>query len=135
MRNTIILLHLLLLFAVDGKCQRGRCNTNTANGPYCKHFHMPEFEGGKEALYRYLSKNILYPDAARENNIEGRVIVHFTIKRDGNVDDIKVTRGIGGGCDEEAARVVRGMPPWKAARHKRKNIVFTETLPVEFRLE
>ncbi len=97
---------------------------------------MPEFPGGGEsALLRYLSKNIKYPPLARENNIQGIVYVTFEIDRSGKVKDAKILRGIGGGCDEEALRVVSNMPQWKPGRQRGKPVRVQYNLPVRFTLK
>ncbi len=83
----------------------------------------------------YLSKNLHYPDAARENNIEGRVILQFVVNEDGVVSDIQVMRGIGGGCDEEAVRVLKAMPPWKPGKQNGKAVKVRYNLPISFKLE
>lgn len=74
---------------------------------------MPEFEGGMVGLMRYVSQNISYPDMAREIGKEGTVHVSFVVNESGNVEGIKVMRGIGYGCDEEVMRVINKMPKWK----------------------
>jgi len=83
----------------------------------------------------YLAKNTHYPDAARDNNIEGRVIVRFVVNEDGAVSDVQVQRGIGGGCDEEAKRVVMAMPKWKPGKQNGKAVRVYFTLPIVFKLE
>jgi protein TonB len=83
----------------------------------------------------YLSKNLHYPDAARESNIEGRVLVKFVVNEDGAVSDVQVQRGIGGGCDEEAKRVVAAMPNWKPGKQNGKPVKVYFTLPIMFKLE
>lgn len=95
----------------------------------------PKFPGGKKGLTKYLSKNLHYPEAARENNIEGRVIVQFVIEKDGNVSNIKVLRDIGGGCGEEAIRVIQEMPKWTPAKQRGKPVRCQFTLPLNFHLE
>ena len=94
-----------------------------------------QFPGGEDALFRYLSEHIKYPNAAREGGIEGRVILSFVVRSDGNITDVKVSRGIGYGCDEEATRVVKGMPNWKAGKQNGKQVSSTFSLPVVFQLE
>ena len=74
---------------------------------------MPEFPGGTEKLFKYLGKNIEYPPMAKDAGIKGKVYVTFVVDKDGSITDVKVLRGIGGGCDEEAVRVVKSMPKWK----------------------
>jgi protein TonB len=95
----------------------------------------PEFPDGDKALFKYLGENIKYPAIARENGIEGRVIVKFVVSRDGSISNAQVVRGIGGGCDEEALRVVKGMPKWKPGKNNGKPVNVTYTLPVAFKLE
>ena len=95
---------------------------------------MPEYPGGMEAMYKFLSDNIHYPEKAKEEGIEGRVYVNFVVEADGRLSDIKVLRGIGGGCDEEAVRVVEAMPRWKPGRHHGKAVRVHFNLPIVFKL-
>jgi periplasmic protein TonB len=73
----------------------------------------PEFPGGEEGLYAFLHKHTVYPQFAKEVGISGKVYITFVVEKDGRITDAKVVRGIGGGCDEEALRVVNMMPTWK----------------------
>lgn len=95
----------------------------------------PEFPGGMEALYKYISENIQYPEQAKEANIEGRVVMQFTVTEDGNIVNVEVARGIGGGCDEEALRVVKAMPKWKPAIKDGKPVAGQYALPILFKLQ
>lgn len=95
----------------------------------------PEFPGGMEALYKYLASNIKYPAAAKEQKIQGHVIVNFVIEKDGSVSNIKLLRDIGGGCGEEAIRVVQAMPKWKPARLRGKRVRAQFNLPINFNLK
>lgn len=83
----------------------------------------------------YLGKNLHYPAAASENNIQGRVGIRFVVNEDGSVSNVQVTRGIGGGCDEEAVRVVSAMPKWKPGRQNGKPVKVYFQLPINFRLD
>ncbi|PKP04770.1 MAG: energy transducer TonB [Bacteroidetes bacterium HGW-Bacteroidetes-6] len=97
---------------------------------------MPEFPGGTEALYNFLGGNIKYPSLARESNIQGTVFVTFVIEKDGSVTNAQILRGIGGGCDEEAMRVVRKMPNWNPGQNSLGRPVRVQlNLPVRFVLE
>ena len=96
---------------------------------------MPKFPGGENALNRYLAENIKYPQMAKESGIQGRVFVTFVVERDGSVTDVKVLRGIGGGCDEEAIRVVKGMPRWSAGKQRGKPVRVQFNLPIKFTLQ
>jgi protein TonB len=96
---------------------------------------MPTFPGGEEQLFKYLRNNIKFPAVARENGIQGRVFVTFVVDKDGKVKDAKILRGIGGGCDEEALRVIRNMPDWKAGKQNGRAVSVQYNLPVNFTLK
>lgn len=96
---------------------------------------MPAFPGGEPALYKYLAENIKYPQMAKESGIQGRVFVTFVVERNGSVTDVRVLRGIGGGCDEEAIRVVKGMPQWTPGKQRGKAVRVQYNLPVKFTLQ
>jgi protein TonB len=95
---------------------------------------MPQFPGGQQALLHYLSANISYPAAARENNIEGTVYINFIIDRNGWIKSPEVKRSVGGGCTEEAMRVLSKMPQWSPGKvnHHAVNVQFV--MPVKFSL-
>ncbi|MBQ4398355.1 MAG: M56 family metallopeptidase [Bacteroidales bacterium] len=96
---------------------------------------MPEFPGGAEAMMKSIAGNIKYPEAAIDKNIEGRVFVSFVIEKDGSVSNVKVLRGIGGGCDEEAVRVIKGMPKWKPGIQEGKPVRVSYMMPINFKLD
>ena len=93
---------------------------------------MPSFPGGDKARLEFLRDNIRYPEAARENGIQGKVYVQFIVDTKGNITDVKVLRGIGGGCDEEAVRAVKKMPKWNAGRQNGQTVRVLYTMPVDF---
>lgn len=97
--------------------------------------NSPEFPGGEAALYEYLGKNINYPEMARQQNIMGRVFVTFVVERDGSIANPRVLRDIGGGCGDEAVRVVRSMPKWKPGKQRGKAVRVQYNLPVVFQLD
>lgn len=96
---------------------------------------MPQFGSGDKELLEYLSKNIKYPAIARENGIQGTVVVQFVVGKDGSIQSPQVVRSIGGGCDEEALRVVKGMPNWQPGKQQGRAVKVKFTLPIRFRLE
>lgn len=96
---------------------------------------MPEFPGGYEALMKYLQQNLKYPALAKEMGIKGRVFLSFVVERDGSVTDIIVLRGIGGGCDEEAIKVVERMPKWKPGTQRNQPVRVQFNLPIKFTLQ
>ncbi len=96
---------------------------------------MPEFPGGQQALFEYLSKNIRYPVIAQENGLQGRVICQFVVNSDGSIVDIEVVRSVDPSLDKEAIRVIQSMPKWKAGEQRGKKVRVKFTLPVNFRLQ
>ncbi len=96
---------------------------------------MPSYPGGDDARLKFLAGNIKYPEAAIKNNIQGTVYLTFTVRDDGSVTDVKVLRGIGGGCDEEALRVVKLMPKWNPGEEKGKPVDVIFNLPIKFALD
>ncbi len=95
----------------------------------------PEFPGGMEALYKYLRENIKYPSLARDNNITGKVYVTFVVERDGSIANPRVLKDIGGGCGQEAIRVVKTMPKWTPGKQRGKAVRVQFNLPVSFNLQ
>lgn len=94
----------------------------------------PEFPGGQKALAMYLASNLKYPILARDNNIQGKVYVGFVIEKSGDLTDLKIIKGIGGGCDEEALRVLRSCPFWKPGTVAGKAVRTAFTFPITFQL-
>ena len=101
---------------------------------YQKVDDMPSFPGGETKLMEYVGKNLKYPQEAREKGVQGRVFVGFVVEPDGSISDVKLLRGIGGGCDEEAIRVVKSFPKWKPGKHQGKFVRVSYMLPVNFKL-
>ena len=93
---------------------------------------QPSYPGGEEARIRYLQENLRYPQMAREAGIQGTVFVTFVVERDGSVTDVRVLRGIGGGCDEEAVRVVQNMPRWNPGRQRGQPVRVQFNMPIRF---
>jgi len=97
---------------------------------------MPEFPGGQQALFKYLSDNVKYPTIAQENGIQGRVICQFVVNKDGNIVDVEVVRSGGDpSLDKEAIRVIKSMPKWKPGKQRGKAVRVKYTVPVNFRLQ
>lgn len=96
---------------------------------------MPEFPGGEQARVEYLANHVKYPQMARESHIEGPVYIEFVVEKDGSISNTKLLRGIGGGCDEEALRVVRNMPKWKPGHQLNKPVKVRLTMTIKFILK
>lgn len=93
---------------------------------------MPEFPGGVNELMRFLGNTCKYPNLAKDAGINGKVFVSFVVEPSGQVSNIKILRGIGGGCDEEAVRVVKLMPKWLPGFQDNIPIRVQFNLPVNF---
>lgn len=94
----------------------------------------PEFPGGQKALMEFLKSNLIYPKVARDSSIQGRVIVKFTVEKDGTITDVEVVRGVHPALDEEAVRVVSMMPKWKPGTQMGDIVRTKFTLPVLFKI-
>jgi TonB family protein len=104
------------------------------NGVYQIVEEMPQYPGGEKAMMEYVAKNVAYPQEARDKEISGRVFVSFVVEKDGSIGEVKVMRGIGGGCDEEAVRVIKGMPKWKPGKQEGKPVRVSYMMPINFKL-
>jgi protein TonB len=94
----------------------------------------PEFSGGYEAMQKFLRDKIQYPTLAQESGIQGTVFVQFVVSKTGKISNVKILRGIGGGCDEEAVRVVKDMPNWIPGRQNGQAVPVMFQIPVKFQL-
>jgi TonB family protein len=95
---------------------------------------VPDFPGGMEGFGKFIERNLRYPATARANNTHGRVIVTFVVERDGSLTDLKVARGIGDGCDEEALRIIKSSPKWKPGYQDGKPVRVAYSVPIAFTL-
>ncbi|HEX5112017.1 MAG TPA: TonB family protein [Saprospiraceae bacterium] len=109
--------------------------SQTGDEPFTYVEHMPTFPEGQEAMYKFIYERIKYPAAARENGISGVVIIQFVVSKEGDIQNAKVLRGIGGGCNEEALRVINEMPRWNPGQHDGRNVPVTFTMPIKFVLQ
>jgi TonB family protein len=96
---------------------------------------MPQFPGGPQALFEYLSKNLKYPAAAEKNGVQGRVIANFVVERDGSISNVNVTKSVDPLIDNEAIRLLQSMPRWTPGKQKGKEVRVKYTVPVTFRLQ
>ncbi len=130
-KNVIVLLFITGFFSSSFS----QNSNSTEQEPFVFAEQMPQFPGGKDSLNLYLHNNVKYPNKALEMEIEGTVIVNFLINEDGEISQAKVTTGIGGGCDEEALRVINKMPKWVPARQSGIAVPIYYLLPVNFKIE
>jgi len=95
----------------------------------------PEPEGGILAFYAFINKNLRYPVLAKRMGIQGKVFVQFVIDKDGSIIDPVVVKGIGGGCDEEAIRVIGIAPKWKPGKQRGRPVKVLKIIPIHFVLK
>jgi TonB family protein len=96
---------------------------------------QPSYPGGQDGYRKFLIENIRYPEDALKKGVTGTVYVTFVVEKDGAVTNVKILRGIGSGCDEEAARVVKMMPNWNPGENKGKPVAVQYNLPIKFNLD
>lgn len=96
---------------------------------------MPSFPGGKDAMFKFISTNIKYPESARKNGVHGRVFISYVVEKDGKINDVEIIRGFDKECDAEALRVVKMMPNWNPGKEKGKAVRTKFNLPIAFMLD
>jgi protein TonB len=95
----------------------------------------PEFPGGPAAMFRFISENLKYPAFASDAGIQGTVFVQFVVSKEGAIGEVKVLRGIGGGCDDAAINVIKKMPNWKPGYQNEVAVAVRYNIPIKFILE
>jgi protein TonB len=95
---------------------------------------QPEFPDGMAAMYTFLKNNLDYPQLAIEMGLSGTVFIQFVVTKEGLIQNATVVRGLGGGLNQEALRVVNLMPPWKPGKHNGKAVAVNFILPIKFQL-
>ena len=96
---------------------------------------QPTYPGGDEARIKFLQDNMKYPEEAKELGVQGKVFVTFVVEVDGSITDVRVLRGIGSGCDDEAIRVVKSMPKWVPGKQRGVPVRVQFNLPINFKLQ
>lgn len=95
----------------------------------------PKFQGGDANEFsKWVNQRLVYPEIAKENGVQGRVMLQFTVNADGTVSNVKVLRGVDSSLDKEAVRVVSSSPKWKPGRQRDRAVKVTYTFPVIFQL-
>jgi protein TonB len=92
----------------------------------------PEFPGGMEAWTKYIQRNLRYPSMAQEEGVGGKVYLSFVVEKDGTITDVKLVKGIGYGCDEEAMRVIKKSPRWKAGMQNNLPVRVRYNMPINY---
>ena len=132
MKKALIIGAVLVVLVTAASAQSVDTANHAEDILFVEYEEDPEFPGGLEALHKFIEDNMQYPQMAAENCIGGRVYVQFEVDTDGTVLNPKILRDIGGGCGEEALRIVRLMPKWKPGRFYGKVVKTTFNLPIFF---
>ena len=96
---------------------------------------MPEYPGGPSALIEYLSQNVKYPEDAKQQKIEGRVLATFVVETDGSVSNVEVVKPAFPSLDAEAVRLLSAMPKWTPGMQSGKVVRVKFTVPINFSLK
>ncbi|MGB3848804.1 MAG: energy transducer TonB [Tunicatimonas sp.] len=96
---------------------------------------QPSFPGGISAFYQYLGESVVYPKQAIRQSVSGKVFVEFVVDKDGSLSQIKVLKGIGAGCDEEALRVIKNSPRWNPGKQRGRAVRVRMVVPISFKLQ
>jgi protein TonB len=113
----------------------GSVNVSAQDEPMTQPEIAPEYPGGTVAMLSYIQQNLKYPEGAKEQEIQGRVIVQFTIEKDGTVSDVNVVKSVDPLVDAEVVRIVSNMPAWKPGMHEGKPVRVSYSIPIRFRLQ
>ncbi len=135
-RNVAVMFNLPIRFTLTDGTKDDKAGPDaTYQGVYRIPDEMPAFPGGEAALSKYLNRALRYPTAARNSKIQGNILVSFVVAPDGSMTNTKIaSQRLGGGLEEEALRVVHGMPRWKPARDGGRQVPAEVRLPIAFRL-
>jgi len=138
MKNLTLISILLLLLSTTVFAQKNGGKSNQLeilnDSTFTQVEELPSFEGGMTAFYEYVQKNMLYPEEARKNKVEGKVFIEFVVTKSGKIESTQVLRGIGAGCDVEAARVIKNSPKWTPGKQRGKAVNVKMVLPITFKL-
>ena len=96
---------------------------------------MPEYPGGIQALFEYLQQNVKYPEDAKNQKVEGRVIATFVVETDGTINNVEVVKPAFPSLDAEAVRVLSAMPKWTPGMQSGKVVRVKYTVPINFNLK
>jgi TonB family protein len=134
--NSLLTRHLILLAALFcGYTSAGQTGSSSRDQVLTMADQMPEFPGGEEALFEFLSRNIRYPGQAIQENVQGVVYVGFVVREDGRLTDLDIVRGLYRPLDLEALRVAGSMPDWIPGQHEGEVRPVRYTLPIRFAMK
>lgn len=130
MKKIAIILFLLAPVIFFTKCKPAEDNTI-----YTQVDQEPEYPGGIDQFYNFLSDNIEYPLEERENNVQGKVFISFVVEKDGSLGTFEILRGVSRHINNESIRVLKLSPKWKPAIKNKKPVRMQYTVPISFTLQ
>lgn len=95
---------------------------------------MPEYPGGITAMQKYINQHVVFPEVAKQNGAQGKVYVSFVVGKTGEVEDVRILRGVDPALDKEAMRVVKSLPKWKPGSQRGINVRVAFNVPINFKL-
>lgn len=134
MKRIILMAIAACMMTIGAQAQQQKGNTEP-QGVFDVVEDMPQYPGGMQALFSYLQENITYPKDAQEKKISGRVLVTFIVEKDGSISSVETVKSVFPSLDEEAVRIVKGMPNWKPGKQNGKVVRVKYTLPISFSLK
>jgi protein TonB len=124
---------IALTFILSAKAQTNQ-KGDTTNHIFTGTDHIPEFPGGMQELYNFLSTNIRYPAISRQKGIQGRVVITMVVEKDGTLSNIRLVRGVATDIDNEALRVMGLSPKWKPGTQNGIPVRVAYAMPINFSL-
>lgn len=133
MKKTLVLLAFL---AVSSLCFAQRDTIRTTE-PYKTEsgdiIYQPEFKGGIEKMYEYISHNFIYPDEAEKRSVSGKIEVEFTVEKSGDITGVGVLKGLDYSIDEEVVNLIKGMPRWYPATKNGIPVRYKVSMPINIK--
>ena len=137
MKKLILFISLVLMSWASGMAQNpvsNGGNISESEPVMEKPEKLAQFPGGMDAYVRFLSSNLQYPEKARHEGVQGKVVLQFIVDKNGYIRNIKVLKSLSPECDKEAIRMVKAMPRWFAAENGGQKVNCLYTCPITFRL-
>lgn len=134
-QNVAVKYTVPVTFSLTGDPESERTPQPTSDQVFVMVEKMPEFPGGGQAILDFIAKTLQYPQIAKENGIEGRVVCSFIVEKDGSLSDINIVRGVDPSLDKEALRIIGEMPKWNPGTQRGKAVKVKYSVPINFSLQ
>ena len=137
MKKIFIIIAFVFAWATRAFAQMDMVSSQPENDTiYLSSEQLPEFPGGQQAMFQYIADNVVYPESARINGIQGRTICQFVVNKSGSLSDIKILKSSGNNeLDEEAVNVIASMPKWIPGRSAGEIVRVKYSVPITFSRE